>query len=283
MRPVDKIIFGENGLDQEKTPFIKTRPDAERKKYKKQEEFTLYGWNACMSAFKSRPESLLRLFFSRARGPQLKHVKVFCGENKIPYRQLDQESLNKVAAGVHHEGVVMVVRPLMPESAHRLIRGKMSDKGLVVALDGIDNPHNQGAILRTCAFFGVEGLIIPGAGKASALPSSAARMAEGRLEDVPVYTSSDLSSALRDCREQGWFVVGADPASKETLASAKIKFPAVVVMGNEQEGLSSRVKQRCDALVRVPGKGSLQSLNVSVAAGIILAEMDRRRNTPGKS
>ena len=262
-------------MSEKTTSFVKTRPDRVRKQYKKQEEFTLYGWNACMSAFKARPESLLRIFFSRARTSQLKEVKAFCGENKIPYRQLDQESLNKVASGVHHEGVVMVVRPLPPQSAHRLIRGKMPDKGLVVALDGIDNPHNQGAILRTCAFFGIEGLMVPGNGKATAIPSSAARMAEGGLEEVPVFTSSDLSSALRDCREQGWFVVGADADAKETLFSAKIKFPAVVVMGNEQEGLSSRVKQRCDTRVRIPGKG--QSLNVSVAAGIILAELDRRR------
>jgi TrmH RNA methyltransferase len=266
-------------LNQKTTPFEKTRPDRVRKQYKKQEEFTLYGWNSCMSAFKARPKSLLRVFFSRARSTELKDVKAFCGENKIPYRQLDQESLNKVAAGVHHEGVIMVVKPLLPESAHRLIRGKMPDKGLVVALDSIDNPHNQGAILRTCAFFGVEGLIVPGNGKASVIPSSAARMAEGGLEVVPVFNSSDLPSTLRDCREQGWFVVGADPSAKETLFNAEIKFPAVVVMGNEREGLSIRVKQKCDMVVRVPGKGSLQSLNVSVATGIILAEIDRRRKT----
>jgi len=268
-------------LNQKTTEFKKTHADRVRKQYKKQEEFTLYGWNACMSAFKARPESLLRLFFSRARTAQLKEVKAFCGEKKIPYRQLDQEALNKVASGVHHEGVVMVVQPLMPESVHRLIRGKMPDKGLVVALDGIDNPHNQGAILRTCAYFGVEGLMVPGNGKVSVIPSSAARMAEGGLEKVRVFTSTDLSSSLRDCREQGWFVVGADAGAKETLFSTKIKFPAVVVMGNEQEGISSRVKQRCDALVRIPGKG--QSLNVSVAAGIILAEMDRRRTTPNRN
>ncbi len=251
-----------------------------RKQYKQQEEFTLYGWNSCMSAFKARPKSLLRVFFSRTRSAQLKEIKAFCGENKIPYRQLDQESLNKVASGVHHEGVVMVVRPLLPESAHRLIRGEMPDKGLVVALDGIDNPHNRGAILRTCAFFGVRGLLVPGNGKI--VSSSAARMAEGGLEEVPIFTSSDLPSALRDCREQGWFVVGADPNVKETLFDAVISFPAVVVMGNEQEGLSSRVKQKCDKVVRVPGEGSLQSLNVSVAAGIILAEIDRRRKTRTK-
>ena len=270
-------------MNERTTTFEKTRPDKVRKQYKKQEEFTLYGWNSCMSAFKARPDSLLRLFFSRARASELKDVKTFCSEKKIPYRQLDQESLNKVAAGVHHEGVIMVVKPLVPESAHRLIRGKMPDKGVVVALDSIDNPHNQGAILRTCAFFGVEGLIIPGNGKATVIPSSAARMAEGGLEEVPVFTSSDLPSALRDCREQGWFVIGADSTAKESLFDAEVKFPAVIVMGNEQTGISSRVKQKCDKVVRVPGKGSLQSLNVSVAAGILLAEIDRRRKIRKKN
>lgn len=263
-------------MNQKKTTFKKTRPDSVRKKYKKQEEYTLYGWNSCMSAFKARPESLLRVFFSRARSSELKEVKAYCGKNKLPYRVLDQESLNKVASGVHHEGVVMVVKPILPESVHRLIRGKMSEQGLVVALDNIDNPHNQGAILRTCAYFGVEGLIVPGDKKA--IPSSAARMAEGGLEEVPVFSCTDLPSALRDCREQGWFVVGADTDAKETLFDVKIKFPAVVVMGNEQEGLSNRVKQKCDKVVQIPGKGALQSLNVSVAAGIILAEIDRLRS-----
>jgi RNA methyltransferase, TrmH family len=270
-------------LKQKTTPFQKTSSDRLRKQHKKQEEFTLYGWNSCISAFKSRPESLLRVFFSHARSAELKDIKCFCEKNKLPYRQLDQESLNKVAAGVHHEGVIMVIKPRLPESVHRLIRGKMPDKGLVVALDRIDNPHNQGAILRTCAFFGVEGLIIPGNGKTSVIPSSAARMAEGGLEVVPIFTSSDLPSALRDCREQGWFVVGADPIAKATLFNADIKFPTVVVMGNEREGLSSRVKQKCDMVIRVPGKGSLQSLNVSVATGIILAEIDHRRKTRKKN
>ena len=96
---------------REPKKFKKTHSDRDRAKHKKQEEFTLYGWNACMSAFKKRPESLLRLFYSRTRGSQLKEVKVWCAEKKLPFRQLDQESLNKVASGTHHEGIVMVVRP----------------------------------------------------------------------------------------------------------------------------------------------------------------------------
>ncbi len=269
--------------NREPKTFKKTHSDRDRAKHKKQEEFTLYGWNACMSAFKKRPESLLRLFFSRSRATELKAVKSWCAEKKLPFRQLDQESLNKVASGTHHEGVVMVVRPRPCDSVHKLIRGSIPENGIVVALDGIENPHNQGAILRSCAYFSAKGLIVPGTGTVTGITPSAARMAEGGWESVPVYNSSDLSSSLRDCREQGWWVVGADPSGKESLRSAKITFPAVLVLGNEQEGLSDRVKRRCDTLVNIPGKGEMQSLNVSVAAGIMLAELDLRRNTGKKS
>jgi RNA methyltransferase, TrmH family len=269
-------------VNKEPKIFKKTHSDGDRAKHKKQEEFTLYGWNACMSAFKKRPESLLRLFFSRARASELKKVKSWCAEKKLPFRQLDQESLNKVASAMHHEGIVMVVRPRNCGSAHKLIRGSIPKNGMVVALDGIDNPHNQGAILRSSAYFGVHGLIIPGTGKVTGITPSAARMAEGGWESVPVYNSSDLSSSLRDCRAKGWCVVGADPNAKESLYTAKICFPTVLVLGNEHEGLSDRVKSRCDTLVTIPGKGDMQSLNVSVAAGIMLAELDWHRSNSKK-
>ena len=262
--------------------FKKTHSDRDRAKHKKQEEFTLYGWNACMSAFKKRPESLLRLFFSRTRTTELKGVKAWCAEKKLPFRQLDQESLNKVASGTHHEGIVMVVRPFPCDSVYKLIRGSIPKNGLVVALDGIENPHNQGAILRSCAYFAAKGLILPNAGTVTGITPSAARMAEGGWESVPIYSSSDLSSSLRDLREQGWCVVGADLSAKESLSSAKITFPTVLVFGHEQTGLSDRVKRRCDILVNIPGKGAMQSLNVSVAAGIMLADLDWRRNSDKK-
>ena len=262
--------------------FKKTHSDRDRAKHKKQEEFTLYGWNACMSAFKKRPESLLRLFFSRTRTTELKVVKAWCAEKKLPFRQLDQESLNKVASGTHHEGIVMVVRPMPCDSVYKLIRGSIPKNGLVVALDEIENPHNQGAILRSCAYFAAKGLIVPNAGTVSGITPSAARMAEGGWESVPIYSSSDLSSSLRDLREKGWYVVGADLNAKESLRSAKISFPTILVFGNEQKGLSDRVKRRCDTLVNIPGQGDMQSLNVSVAAGIMLSDLDRRRNSDKK-
>ncbi|MEE8260401.1 MAG: RNA methyltransferase substrate-binding domain-containing protein [Nitrospinaceae bacterium] len=89
---------------------------------RKQREFTVYGWNACQRVFETRPQDILRVFFSQSRSPRLKQVKAWCSRHKLPYRKLDQESLNKVASSVHHEGYVMVVRPLKQPSVHDWVR-----------------------------------------------------------------------------------------------------------------------------------------------------------------
>jgi len=209
-------------------------------------------------------------------------VKRWCQAKKLPYRELDAESLSKVAAGTHHEGVVMVVHPMKPQSVHLLTRNPLPADGVVVALDRVADTHNLGAILRSCAFFGAVGMVAGTHEDQAMIAPSAARMAEGALETVPVYASSDLPSALRDFRERGVFVVGADPVSGSSLYDANISFPCVLVLGNEKEGLSEKVRNRCNALVQVPARGPMQSLNVSVAAGVILAELDRRKRMQKK-
>ena len=239
----------------------------------------MYGWNTCMRFFETRPQDLLRLFFSKKRSSQLGSAKKWCAKHKLPYRQLDAESLNKVAAGMHHEGVVMVVQPVKPVPVHSFVRGGLGRRGLAVALDRIGNPHNLGAILRSCAFFGVDGLIVPDEEGQAGLSPAAARTAEGAMEVTPIYRCSDLSSTLRDFKSRKVFVLGADLEAEQSIYDTKIRFPCVVVLGNEQEGLSSRIKKRCDQVVRIPGAGQVQSLNVSVAAGVVLADLYRRRNS----
>ncbi len=236
----------------------------------------MYGWNACQAVFEHRPEAILRAFFSRARSSQVGSLKRWCAAHKLPFRELDEDSLNQVAASVHHEGVVMVVRPRAPQPAFGLVRKGLPADGLVMALDRVTNPHNFGAILRCCGFFDVAGLVTSSEGGAALPTPSAARMAEGALETVPIYLAADLASTLRDFHERRVFVLGADLAAEPSLYDTRVRFPCVAVLGNEQEGLSDRVQARCDAVVKIPGGGALQSLNVGVAAGIVLAELRRR-------
>lgn len=248
----------------------------------KEQEFTVYGLNACMAVFKNRPDDILRVFFSEERSSSMAAVKRWCQNKKLPYRELDGQSLYKVAASSHHEGVVMVVRPRTLKSVHGLLRSSGDKNAVMMALDRVGDTHNLGAILRSCAFFGVSGLILGDHEDQAKVTSSAARMAEGALETVPMYQSSDLASALRDFREKKVFVVGADLSSGRSLYDTEISFPCVVVVGNEKEGLSEKVKKRCHTLVQVPGCGDMQSLNVSVATGVILSELNRRKNLLSK-
>lgn len=244
----------------------------------KEEEFTVCGWNACLRVFERRPRDIRRVFFSKERARELRDVKKWCQSRRLPYRQLDSESLNKVAASVHHEGVAMVVRPLPVTPAHRLVKQGLSQTGILVALDRVSNSHNVGAILRSCAYFGVEGFLTARERQGPAIASSSmARTAEGALEIVPIFDCSDLPSALRDLKARHVFVLGADPGSDRSLYDTEVTFPCVVVLGNERDGLSPEVKRRCDALARIPGDEAMPSLNVSVAAGVILAELARRK------
>jgi TrmH RNA methyltransferase len=242
----------------------------------KEREWTLCGWNACLRAFQERPEDLLRLYYHPDRRKALYRVKQWCAKRKLPYRELDEESLSRAAGGLHHEGVVMVMRPLPVDSLYRLLESTMPADWIGIALDGLTNTHNVGAVIRSCGYFGVQGVILEKAQRALAVASSTARTAEGALEVVPIYECSDLASGLRDLKNKGVFVLGTDPEAKASLYEVEIPFPCALVLGGEREGLSKRVRNRCDAVVRIPGEDTIQSLNVSVAAGVILGELYRR-------
>ena len=175
----------------------------------------------------------------------------------------------------------MVVRPLKQPSVHDWLKTGLTKYQFALALDRVENSHNVGAILRSCAYFGAKGLLVGLGENATAVNSSAVRMAEGALEMVPLFECKSLPSILRELKAQGVFIAGADPSSKKGLYEMKLKYPCVMVVGNEREGLSEPVKKRCDALVRIPGAGDMESLNASVAAGILLAELSRK--TPPSS
>ncbi len=251
----------------------KTHPKATQQRPSlKETEFTVYGWNACHQIFIKRPQDILRVFFNKDRMSQIQELLKWCRQNRLPYRQLDAESLNKVAAGVHHEGIVIVAKPLKFLSAHTLTRNGLGKESLMVALDGVDNSHNVGAILRSCAFFGCDGLILPTGSSRSPISSSLARTAEGALEWVTIYNCKSMPSTLRDLKNKGVYILGMDSKAKQSLYNVKVKRPCVLVFGNEQAGLSSAVKGRCNNLVRIPGQEPIESLNVSVAAGVALAK-----------
>jgi TrmH RNA methyltransferase len=148
-------------------------------------------------------------------------------------------------------------------------------RGAMVALDRVRNPYNVGAILRSAAFFGFEGALFGAQAPHPELAPTAIRVAEGAVEHLALSRTTDLADTLARMRQRDVRVVGADARATTVAAGFAFGRPAVLVLGNEREGLHDRVRAQCDAIVAVRGTGQIESLNVAVAAGVLMAEMVR--------
>lgn len=243
----------------------------------KKRELTICGWNTCLSQFKNNPKDILRLYFSEERSLKLRSVTQFCSQKKLPYRLLNEESLTKVSASIHHEGIAMTINAPDLPLPRELIKKGLPVNSVSLSLDRISNPHNFGAIIRSAAYFGTKNIFISESPDQATIGSSTARMAAGALPLVSIYKCSNLPSALRDLQSSGTFILGADIKANNSLYDQSISFPCMLVLGNENDGLSDKVKNRCNSLIKVPGTGLINSLNVSVAAGTILSEIYRRK------
>jgi len=236
----------------------------------------VYGVKAALALIERRPGDVLRLHYRADRRAQLKGVLAWAASKRLPYRELDEESLKKVAGGVHHEGLVVIAKPLRygsfrAESAEaadgRELRGR---KPLWVAVDGVENPHNLGAILRSCAFFGADGVLVGGAAAGDKVNQAAIRIAEGGAEYVRLAGEGDLAGLLAALVQQGWAVLGLETGGSP-LPRQRPARPVLLVLGHEREGLRPEIRRACSSVHRISGSGTLASLNVSVAAGVALA------------
>jgi TrmH RNA methyltransferase len=152
--------------------------------------------------------------------------------------------------------------------------------GAAVALDRVRNPYNVGAVMRTAAFFGLDGALLGAPAPHPGLAPTAVRVAEGGTEQLKLARTTDLATTLARLRARGVVAIGAD--SSATTSAIGFVFPrsTILVMGNEREGLGDRVRAECAGLVAIPRGGAVESLNVAVAAGILIAEMVRSQKSP---
>jgi TrmH RNA methyltransferase len=228
----------------------------------------VYGLSAALAAFRARPELIVNVAYTAAARRELGPMLREAAQRRIAYREVGEEELARMTDSQHHEGVCLLVRVARAATLDDLAR-RASPRGLIVALDGVSNPHNAGAILRTAAFFGASGLLLGGANKP--LTPAALRVAEGGAEHVPVVHVPDLPAALRALRDAGCGIVGADAAARMPLSELDWPQRAVIVLGHEREGLADDVRAACDVGVHIAGSGAMDSLNVSVAAGVLIA------------
>lgn len=198
-------------------------------------------------------------------------------ERSIPVLETPRGELDRLTDGAAHQGIAMRVPPFEYRHPSDLIDPELPGTPLVVALDGITDPRNLGAIIRSVAAFGGHGVVVPER-RSAGMTVSAWKTSAGTAARVPVARAGNLTRALQDFRKAGFFVVGLDMDGEVLLFDLELAAePLVVVVGSEGKGLSRLVRETCDQVVRIPMSSSVESLNAGVATGVALYEVARRR------
>lgn len=206
-----------------------------------------------------------------AGGPRLDEIIALCRERKIPIRVEAREQLDRAAKGAPHQGVVAFGAAELYAS----LDDTAAAGGLHVVLDGVEDPHNLGAIIRTAHAAGAAAVVIPER-RAAGLTETVGRAAAGALAYLPVVRVVNINRALDDLKDRGYWIYGLDERGTHSYADVAFTKPSAIVLGAEGHGLHEQVAKRCDFLVRIPMAGEVASLNVSVAAGVMLFEWKRR-------
>ena len=196
-------------------------------------------------------------------------------ENKINCVTVPPSEMEKMSEGGVHQGVAAELKPYQTVSLEEIIfKAKKKEKKIIVMLDNINDPHNLGAILRSADVFEASGVILPKHNSVS-LNATVAKTSAGSINYVPVAVVNNLNQAIKTLKDEGYWVVSTDGSATISYSSIKYDFPVVVVIGSEGKGVSSLVLKNSDYIVKIPQFGHVNSLNASVAAGILLAEVHK--------
>jgi 23S rRNA (guanosine2251-2'-O)-methyltransferase len=238
----------------------------------------VYGLHAVRAVIDRAPERLLELWMAEPRHDvRARELKERAQAAGLKVQLVGNESLAKLAGDVSHQGVVAAIRPLKPWDEEALIASlSTAPDALLLVLDGVTDPHNLGACLRTADAAGVRAVILP-KDRSASVDAVARKVAAGAAEFVPTVTVTNLARALSRLKQSGVWVVGTNGEAGQTLYAADLNRPLALVLGAEGEGMRRLTRDSCDFLVRIPMAGQVESLNVSVAAGIALFEAARQR------
>jgi 23S rRNA (guanosine2251-2'-O)-methyltransferase len=205
-----------------------------------------------------------------AGGPRLQEIIDLARERSVALRFEPREALDRASNSAVHQGVVAFC------AAHRYVELEqvLPNARLLIVLDGVEDPHNLGAIIRTSQAAGANAVIVPDR-RAAGLTETVAKASAGAIEHLPVARIGNVSQTLEDLKKRGFWIYGLDERAKQLYSETAYNSPTVLVLGGEGHGLHELVKKHCDMLVRIPMAGAIASLNVSVAAGVVLFEWRR--------
>jgi 23S rRNA (guanosine2251-2'-O)-methyltransferase len=239
----------------------------------------VYGLHAINAVLDRAPERVLELWVAELRDDaRTRELKDRAQSVGVRIQSVGAEALAKLVGDVTHQGAVAAVRPLKAWDEHDLTEGLTQVAGdpLLLVLDGVTDPHNLGACLRTADAAGAHAVLIP-KDRAATVDGVVRKVAAGAAEFIPVASVTNLARALDRLKERGIWVVGTDGEAPQSLYGADLNRPLALVLGAEGAGMRRLTRERCDFLVRIPMAGQVESLNVSVAAGVALFEARRQR------
>ena len=232
------------------------------------------GVHAVYEALASRRQPIERIHIARkSHSSRVKEILELAREQNVPVRREERAVLDRMAEGEVHQGIIAVSAALSYGDFEALF---MSGKPLVVVLDGVEDPHNVGAVIRTAEACGATGVIVPERHSAP-LSATVVKASAGAAAYVSVVRAKNLVNTIDELKERGLWIVGVDPAGAQDWTEFDYTVPVALVLGGEHRGLRRLVREHCDVLVRLPMSGKIASLNISVAAGVVLYEIVRQR------
>lgn len=234
----------------------------------------VYGKNAVMQTLKGSRRVEKALLMEGAPFPQ---VQPLLQQRRIPVERVSRRTLDQRCGSSHHQGIALLCEDYrtwtVEEMLQRIPQGKLAT---LVVLDELEDPHNLGAVLRTCDAIGADGVILK-KNRSVSLNATVAKVSTGAIETVPVAMVTNLSQTLKQLKEKGFWIYGADMDQAQDYRQPAFDTPVVLVIGSEGKGISRLVKEQCDVMLKLPMRGSVSSLNASVACAVLLYQIDSRR------
>ena len=242
---------------------------------------TIYGMHAVRALLERHADRVLNVRIAQQRDdPRARDLLELARRHGRKVERVDMGSLRHELGDVAHQGVAAEITPLPPWSEDELLTALQTAQApLLLALDGVQDPHNLGACLRTADACGALAVIVP-RDRAAQLTPAVRKVAAGAAETTPVVAVTNLVRTLKLLTESGLWIVGADAAATMAARAVDLRGPLVLVLGAEGTGLRQLTRQNCDFLVSLPQRGAVESLNVSVAAAMLLYEALRQREAP---
>jgi len=237
----------------------------------------IYGLNAVSEAIKAKGRAFQWVGLAKERHDlRLQRIIEECRKLGVPVRFLKRTELDRMAGNAAHQGVVAVTSAKQYSGLEDVVEAKRGKYSLIVVLDGVEDPHNLGAILRTADAAGSDGVVIPER-RATAVTGVVTKVSTGASEHLPIARVTNIARTVEELKEKSIWVVGLDERGPQTYDALDYNMDCAVVLGAEGKGVHDLVRKKCDFLVSIPMLGKVSSLNVSVAAGVVLYEVVRQR------